>query len=80
MVIYLIINLDFWESISIYRTHPIVKFNKEFMMHVIQDDETYFYSPIKDLNNFYDNILEVPIVSVIILKNFHFFIFNFIFI
>jgi hypothetical protein len=40
-------------------------------MYVIQDDETYFYSPIKDLNNFYDNVLEVPLIFVILYKKIH---------
>ena len=71
MVKFLTFKLDFWENVSFYRTHPIVKFNKEFMMYVIQDDETYFYSPIKDLNNFYDNVLEVPLIFVILYKKIH---------
>ena len=34
------------------------------MVYVMQDDETYFYSPIPDLNDFYEKVLEVPIITV----------------
>ena len=34
-------------------------------MYVLQDDETYFYSPYSYLNEFYDKVLDVPITKVI---------------
>ena len=35
------------------------------MLYVLQDDNTYFYSSVIKLNEYYDKILPVPLVKVI---------------
>jgi len=34
------------------------------MMHVIQNDDTYFFSSVLKLNDFYENVLPIPLVKV----------------
>jgi hypothetical protein len=57
--------LDFWTKISTYQEQPSVTFDNQFILHVLQDDETYFYSSVLRLNDYYDNVLSVPIVKVL---------------
>lgn len=63
-MVYIFIKKEFWRSVSYYRTHPIVTFNNDFIMYALQEDETYFYSPIDTLNEFYDKVLVVPLIKV----------------
>jgi len=58
------INLDFWINISTYTEQPTVTYNNQFILNVLQGDESYFFSSVLKLNDYYDNILPVPLVKV----------------
>jgi hypothetical protein len=55
---------DFWIKISTYSEQSVIEFNHQFILHVLQNDESYFYSSISKLNEQYDNIIPYPIVEV----------------
>ncbi len=38
-------------------------YKNQFLLHVLQDDTPYFFSSIVKLNDYYDNVLAVPLVK-----------------
>jgi hypothetical protein len=59
-----ILKKDFWTNISDFYDQPIVKFNNEFMLYVLQNGQTQFYSSVMKLNDYNDNIINAPLIRV----------------
>ncbi len=55
---------DFWTKIVNNYTQPVVTYKNQFMLHVLQNDDTFFFSSIVKLNDYYNNVLPVPLVKV----------------
>jgi hypothetical protein len=51
-------------NISTYTEQPSVTYNNQFILNVLQGDESYFYSSVLKLNDYHDNLLPVPLVKV----------------
>ena len=48
---------------SIDYEQPTVMYNNQFILNVLQADDSYFYSSIIKLNDYLDNALPVPLVK-----------------
>jgi len=47
----------------------LVEFNNEFMLYVLDNGDTKFYSSVLKLNDYYDNVISGPIIKVNIIIN-----------
>lgn len=47
-----------------YYEQPRVSFDNQFILYALQGGDVYYYSSVLKLNEYYDNILSVPLVKV----------------
>jgi len=50
----------FWIRQTVELEHPVVLFNSEFVLFVLRDNKTYFYSSMEQLNEYYPRKLSSP--------------------
>ena len=63
-----LINKEFWTKYSSYYEQPTIDFSNQFILNVLQNDEAYYYSSVIKLNEYYENVLPIPLVKVYNIK------------
>ncbi len=57
---------EFWSKVTTYYEQPTIEFENQYMMYVLQNEDSYFYSSVIKLNEYYDNVVPIPLVKVIL--------------
>ena len=55
---------DFWISTTTFYEQPKVSCNAHYILYLLQNGESRIYNSVTKLNDFYDNLLSVPITKV----------------
>jgi len=59
-----IITGDFWISTTTFYEQPTVSCNAQYILYLLQNGESRIYNSVTKLNDFYDNLLPVPVTKV----------------
>ena len=55
---------DFWVSTTTYYEQPNVTCNAQYILYLLQNGNSAIYNSVTKLNDFYDNLLPVPVTKV----------------
>ena len=55
---------EFWITTTNYYEQPNVKCDAHYILYLLQNGDSRIYNSVTKLNDFYDNLLPVPITKV----------------